>query len=100
MAQARDSNSRSAFLAEACQGDVECASRGRGPYWPKMRVVRFWTEPAAWSYSPNLPASQTPDPLSAGDKLGPYEIVAFVGAGGMVVKSIRRRIHVCTAVSP
>ncbi len=93
MAQARDSNDRSAFLAEACQGDVELhrevealLAQDEGGQILDGPAAELLTEPASQSNARSL---------SAGDKLGPYEIVAFVGAGGMgeVYKAQDTRLH-------
>ena len=81
VAQARDSNDRSAFLAAACQGDVELhrevealLAQDEDGQILDGPAAELLTEPTSQSNARSL---------SAGDKLGPYEIVAFVGAGGM-----------------
>src|SRR5580658_6744131 len=81
LAQARDPNERGAFLAEACPGDAELQRQieallaqdadGQILDGPAAQLLSETTE------NPNAKS------LSAGDKLGPYEIVAFIGAGGM-----------------
>ena len=77
-AQEREPEERGAFLADACRGDDEL----------KREIERLLAHDSAGKIL-DTPAAQllnTPakaKPLTAGDKLGPYEIVARIGAGGM-----------------
>jgi hypothetical protein len=77
-AQERDSGGRSAFLEGACNGDDDL-----------KREVDLLLAQESGGNVLDSPASELlagcmlPKPLSAGDKLGPYEIVSRLGAGGM-----------------
>ena len=80
-AQARDSKERGVFLAEACQGDAELQRQ------IEALLARDTDGHILDGVAAELLSNTGSDPgatsLSAGDKLGPYEIVAFIGAGGM-----------------
>jgi serine/threonine protein kinase len=77
-AQERDSGEHSAFLEGACNGDDDL-----------KREVEFLLAQESDGNILDSPASELlagsmlPKSLSAGDKLGPYEIVARISAGGM-----------------
>jgi serine/threonine protein kinase len=80
-AQARDEKERPAFLAMACQGDNELR-RQIEVLLAQDADGQILDGPAAELLSETNRHS-TVRSLSSGDKLGPYEIVALVGAGGM-----------------
>ena len=77
-AQEHDSGERGAFLAGACGSDDDL-----------KREVEFLLAQESDGNILDSPASELlaesmlPKPLSVGHKLGPYEIVARIGAGGM-----------------
>jgi serine/threonine protein kinase len=77
-AQERGSGERGAFLVGACNGDDDL-----------KREVEFLLAQESDGNILDSPASELlaesmlPKSLSAGHKLGPYEIVARIGAGGM-----------------
>jgi serine/threonine protein kinase len=76
-AQERGSGERNDFLAGACNGDDDL-----------KREVEFLLAQESDGNILDSPAerlaeSMLPKPLSVGQKLGPYEIVARIGAGGM-----------------
>jgi serine/threonine protein kinase len=74
----RDPGERNVFMAGACVGDGELKSEIESLLARESRG-NILDGPAADLVS----NSKTARSLSAGDKLGPYEIVALIGAGGM-----------------
>jgi eukaryotic-like serine/threonine-protein kinase len=93
-AREREPSERSAFLAEACRGDEELRRKvelllAQDVSNDNAADDKILDRPA-WEAAPSLlgrpgSARLTPGahPLSVGDKLGPYEILAPIGAGGM-----------------
>jgi len=77
-AQERDPGERSAFLEGACNGDDDL-KREVELLLAQESDGNILDSPA----SELLAESMLPKPLSAGDQLGPYEIIARIGAGGM-----------------
>jgi serine/threonine protein kinase/Tol biopolymer transport system component len=77
-AQERDPRERGAFLAGACRGDDEL-QREIEVLLAQDSGGNILDSPAAEL----LTGSMAAQPLSAGDTLGPYEIAALIGAGGM-----------------
>ncbi len=73
-AQEREPEERGAFLAGACRGDDEL----------KREIERLLAKDSGGKIL-DSPVAQllASRPLSPGDKLGPYEIVSRIGAGGM-----------------
>jgi Tol biopolymer transport system component/predicted Ser/Thr protein kinase len=71
----RDAAERRDFLAEACAGDPELLA-------DVERLVRAH-ERAEGFPGEALPRAAAPPPLEPGTRLGPYEINAPLGAGGM-----------------
>jgi len=78
-AQQRDPIGRSAFLAEACQGDDELLRQ------VEALLNRDTEGQILDGQAAELLTATTSqaNALSVGHKLGPYEIVGFLGAGGM-----------------
>jgi eukaryotic-like serine/threonine-protein kinase len=68
----RDSAGRAAFLDDACRGDAELRS--------EVEALLAGASESSW---PAETARGVAGTLEAGEHLGPYEIVARVGAGGM-----------------
>ena len=80
---------RAAFLAEACGGDEDLRREAAALLDRDARAERFLAVDVgrlaadAVTYSPGgTPRSRDPQ-LAVGDKVGPYEIRARLGAGGM-----------------
>jgi len=73
-ALARRPEERSAFVAEACSGDLSLRAEVEGLLSSHHKADGFLEEP------PTAPVGMA---LAAGTRLGPYEIVALAGAGGM-----------------
>ena len=85
-ALARDPNSRAAYLDEACAGDVALRLDVDSLLAGQTQARGFLETPAwraAWP------------PLLSGTRLGPYEIEAAIGAGGMgeVYKALDTRLR-------
>src|SRR5258708_7222914 len=85
-AQAREPEERGPFLYGACRGDDEL-KREIETLLAKDTVGNILDSPASELLTPSmaerLAAGTNAKTLSAGDRLGVYEIVARIGAGGM-----------------
>src|SRR5258705_5236708 len=76
----RDAQTRAAFLSEACGGDPALQREVEALLAHEGTVDRFLETPVG------AVAAQLIEPrprLAAGDRLGGYEIVGALGAGGM-----------------
>src|SRR4026209_368055 len=73
---------RSAFLEDACQGDPDLQHELESLLRYESNAARFFDNPAA-DISENELASMHTPPDMIGRQLGPYEIVALLGSGGM-----------------
>jgi hypothetical protein len=71
-----DAAGQAAFLAEACRGDPELKAEVRS-------LLDHDRESAGFLETPAVEARQAACRLAPGSRLGPYEIVAPIGAGGM-----------------
>jgi hypothetical protein len=81
---AQDAAERAAFLAEACAGDEGLRQEVESLLANPASVEGFLDRPAmavAAQMVSDVVASRLV--LAAGDRLGPYEIVGALGAGGM-----------------
>jgi eukaryotic-like serine/threonine-protein kinase len=81
----REESQRADFLREACGGDQHLR-------WEVESLLAYEKEGDGFLESPALEAAarvmareeaRQQEPLSAGTRLGPYEIIAPIGAGGM-----------------
>ena len=85
-AQELEPEERGAFLSGACRGDDEL-KREIETLLAKETARNILDSPASeWitgSMAERLAAGTNAKTLSVGDRLGPYEIVARIGAGGM-----------------
>ena len=70
---------RSAFLKDACAGDPSLQRELESLLRHEPAAARFLEIPAAQIVA----NAHTPDPEMVGRQLGPYKIVALIGAGGM-----------------
>src|SRR5687767_11919121 len=78
-----DSAQRGAFLSEACQGDEELR-REVESLLASSNSADVRIDRPAWDGAAGLLEDSTAHvALANGDKLGPYEILAPIGAGGM-----------------
>src|SRR5437899_13098315 len=68
---------RDAFLTAACAGDQELRYEVEALLASHQRSGGFGDAPA------REPAEREKRTLRAGSRLGPYEVVALIGAGGM-----------------
>jgi len=86
-ALARAPAERRAFLDEACAGDADLRREVESLMAQASKVREFLETPAARAPGAEpaggRPAGEVAVALSPGARLGPYEIAAFVGAGGM-----------------
>ena len=73
---------RSAFLARACSGELDLAKEVESLLESDESAASLCETPAAVLLGPALSA-ESPTRLPPGTRLGSYEIVAFVAAGGM-----------------
>jgi len=71
-AAGRQGAKREAYLAEACAGDPELRREVERMLSGEMRISSFLETPAAARAQ-----------LSAGARIGPYEVISLLGAGGM-----------------
>ena len=81
-AVARDSATRTEYLDQACASDADLRKAADALVAAHMRAGSFMDDPVG---TPE-PSSSTPrsrPPLPAGIKVGPYEVVELLGAGGM-----------------
>jgi serine/threonine-protein kinase len=72
-ALARDGADRAAYLDEACVGDAVL----------RQEVEALLAEPVPRAFLDTPPWAQAPPTLHAGQRLGPYEVIGGIGAGGM-----------------
>src|SRR5581483_758267 len=72
----RDRGKRDRFLADACGGDASLASEVRDLLQQAEREDALVT-------ADESPAAASKRRFAAGDRVGPYEILAPIGAGGM-----------------
>jgi len=85
----RPAAARAAFLADACGGDEDLRREAEALLERESRAGDFLgadvgaLAAAAITYSPGGTPSSRDAVLAIGDKLGPYEIRARLGAGGM-----------------
>ena len=77
-AREREPEERAAFLAQACRGDEELRQELDQLLAPNSSSDNILDRPAA-----DLLASSTVTQLTPGAQLGPYQIEAPIGAGGM-----------------
>ncbi|MCX6551427.1 MAG: protein kinase, partial [Acidobacteria bacterium] len=84
-ALARDVQDRAAFLAEACAGDAALRQEVASLLGQEQPAAGFLDAPAFDAAARTLAAADEPPArtLSPGARLGPYEILALAGAGGM-----------------
>ena len=94
-ARAREPGQRQRFLSQACGEDealrrhVEALLAGHGEPDKFGDLPTLVSSPAASASSPEAPG------LSIGSQLGPYQILGFLGAGGMgyVYRAFDPRLH-------
>src|SRR2546423_9560114 len=88
----RGPGERGAFLADACKDDARLRQEVEALLAADARATTFIEVPASTIHSIGGADSMI---LRRGDRLGPYEIVEFIGAGGMgeVYKAWDRRLH-------
>ena len=82
----RPPQNRAAFLHDACGGDAELEADVASLLDAHARAGAFAEAPAALALDGVLdgdPATRDARALKPGDRIGPYEIVEFVAAGGM-----------------
>jgi len=84
-ARDRSPGLRGGFLDEACGGDADLRLEVESLLAQKAGVLEKPAMEVAAQLVGNEPSSTTSfaTPISAGDKLGPYEIRGVIGAGGM-----------------
>ena len=87
----RPTGERAAFLADACKDDAPLRQEVEALLAADARATTFIEVPASTIHSSGGDSMI----LRRGDRLGPYEIVDFIGAGGMgeVYKAWDRRLH-------
>ncbi len=79
----REPGERDAFLKEACGGDDALLHEVTSLLEADERAERFIEQPAADAATQAVSADPGEARFSAGTRLGPYEILALLGAGGM-----------------
>jgi TolB-like protein/Tfp pilus assembly protein PilF/predicted Ser/Thr protein kinase len=80
----RPDSERSAFVAQACAGDADLKDEIESLLASDEAAASFCETPAAGLLRAELPTgSECPPRLPAGARLGAYEILAFIAAGGM-----------------
>ena len=72
---------RPTFLEEACAGDADLRREVESLLASDSDAGRFLETPAAEVAARMLP--EQPEHLAEGARIGPYEVVSLVGAGGM-----------------
>jgi serine/threonine-protein kinase len=82
-AREREPGERAAFLARACRGDEELRQELDQLLAPESSNGNLLDHPIVDLPAVNLLATATMAQLSPGTKLGTYEILAFIGKGGM-----------------
>ena len=80
-AREREPTRRAAFLAEACHEDPTLRPEVESLLAGHDDGGKFDLSPAFKSAS--KPESAAPTKLATGSQLGPYQILGFLGAGGM-----------------
>ena len=78
----RESNQRSAFLCEACKGDVELWHEVES-LLQQNAIEEDVLEHPAWEAVPGWIEDRALTVVAPGDQLGPYQIEGPLGAGGM-----------------
>src|ERR1700680_1476613 len=78
----RESNQRSAFLCEACKGDVELWHEVES-LLQQNAIEEDVLEHPAWEAVPGWIEDPARTVVVPGDQLGPYQIEGPLGAGGM-----------------
>jgi eukaryotic-like serine/threonine-protein kinase len=78
-AVARPPEERNAFLKEACEGDPALREEVESLLHYESAAAHFLDRPAATMVA----NGRLPAPDMVGRQLGPYQIVALIGAGGM-----------------
>ncbi|MGE5358106.1 MAG: protein kinase domain-containing protein [Bacteroidales bacterium] len=81
----REPNARESFLADACGGDAELRREVEALVAQEDDMRGFLERPVANApvAAANHLATTSRETLTPGTKLGPYEITALIGAGGM-----------------
>ena len=79
----RAPDARPAFLAAACPHDAALRHEVEELLAADAKAASFIEEPAMLVPGASAPDVMAMPSLHVGDRLGPYEIVEFVGAGGM-----------------
>src|SRR5687768_6138590 len=79
-ALARDDSERQPFLREACGEDDELRREVESLLTYDTVVDRFMASPALESLPRESDRHRT---LTPGQRFGPHEVIAFIGAGGM-----------------
>jgi len=82
-ARERAPEQRAAFLVQACRGDEELRQEVEELLAPESSNGNLFDHPIVDLPAVNLLATATVAQLSAGTRLGTYEILAFIGKGGM-----------------
>jgi dipeptidyl aminopeptidase/acylaminoacyl peptidase/predicted Ser/Thr protein kinase len=77
-ASEREPSQRAAFLREACQSDAELESEVES----LLRQESSGDGLLGWDAASHSAPEASPQ-LQSGDRLGPYQIVSFIGSGGM-----------------
>ena len=77
-AAVREASQRGAFLKEACRGDQELQSEVES----LLRQEASGDGLLGWESPPRAAPEALPR-LQHGDQLGPYQVVSFIGSGGM-----------------
>jgi serine/threonine-protein kinase len=75
----RDPAERDAYVREACRGDGELQREVASLLANHHEIIDF----KPWAAAAAAHLIGGPDSLKAGQRLGPYEILATIGAGGM-----------------
>jgi hypothetical protein len=95
-AREREPRERAEFLAQACGGDEELRQELDQLLAPRSSNGNILDNAAMVRPAVDLLASSTVAQLSAGTKLGTYEILALIGKGGMGEASHCIVVNGCT----
>ena len=97
---ARDPDERTAFLRAACGNDARLYGEALALLGQAGEAARLLGDSAA-DFAPSLlrEAGPAADELGPGDRLGPYEIEAEIGRGGMGVVYLGRDTKLDRAVA-